>query len=290
MPRRNHAGRLISVIVLFIGDIVGPRAAAWVAERLPLLRDAYDVDVVIANAENCAPSGTGTSAHSVDLLLSQGVDVVTGGNHSWEGDDADITLSYSQVLRPANASAALPGRGLVTIDAGGEDLTVLNIADVRALGPDARDGATPPYLSWLDADRRGTTIVDFHGDHVLEKQVFAYAVDGEAAAVLGTHSHEPTLPLHILPQGTGFVTDVGMTGPLHGVQGFDHRRFVAGLKLDGRYLAPPLPTPGAGPIAFGAVVLEIAGGRTTRMERVDERIAALPHRPPLAAGVPVPDR
>jgi metallophosphoesterase (TIGR00282 family) len=269
------------VIVLFIGDIVGPRAAAWVAERLPRLRDAYDVDVVIANAENCAPSGTGTSAHSIDLLLARGVDIITGGNHSWEGDDAAVTLSYSRVLRPANAGAGLPGRGLVTIDVGGEELTVLNIADLRALGSDARDGATPPYGAWLAADRRGTTVVDFHGDHVIEKQVFAYAVDGEAAAVLGTHSHEPTLPLHILPQGTGFVTDVGMTGPLHGVQGFDHRRFVAALKLDGRYLTPPLPTPAAGPITLGAVVLEIVAGKTTRMERVDELVVGLPDLPPL---------
>jgi metallophosphoesterase (TIGR00282 family) len=271
------------VKVLFIGDIVGPRAAAWVAERLPHLRDVYDVDVVIANAENCAPSGTGTSAHSIDLLLAAGVDVVTGGNHSWEGDDAAVTLSYPRVLRPANAGAAQPGRGLVTIDVGGEELTVLNIADLRALPSEARDAATPPYEAWLQADRRGTTVVDFHGDHVIEKQVFAYAVDGESAAVLGTHSHEPTLPLRILPQGTGFVTDVGMTGPMHGVQGFDHRRFVAGLKLDGRYLAPPLPTPAAGPIALGAVVLEIVGGKTTRIERVDERVAGLPDRPLLAA-------
>ena len=271
------------MIILFIGDIVGPRAAAWVAERLPRLRDVHDVDVVIANAENCAPSGTGTSAQPVDMLLASGVDVVTGGNHSWDGDDAASTLDNARVLRPANANPALPGRGCVTVDIGAEELTVLNVADLRALGPHARDAATPPYRAWLQGDRRGTTIVDFHGDHVIEKQVFAYAVDGEAAAVLGTHSHQPTLPLHILPQGTGFVTDVGMTGPRDGVQGFDHRRFVASLKLDGRYLAPPLPPPAAGPITLGAVVLEIVAGKTTRLERIDERMADLAPRSPVGA-------
>jgi metallophosphoesterase (TIGR00282 family) len=272
--------------ILFIGDIVGPRAAAWVARQLRRLRGALDVDVVVANAENCAPSGTGTSLESVELLLARGVDVVTGGNHSWEGEDAPATLAHPRVLRPANVRAGLPGRGLVTIDVGGEPLTVLNIADVRALGADARDGATPPYEAWLDAERSATTIVDFHGDHVIEKQVFAYAVDGEAAAVLGTHSHEPTLPLHILPRGTGLVTDVGMTGPLGGVQGFDSRRFVEGLKLDGRYLAPPLPTPTAGPIALGAVLLQITGGRTTRVDRIDERFARSPWNVPVEAGPP----
>jgi metallophosphoesterase (TIGR00282 family) len=265
------------MIVLFIGDIVGPRAAAWVVRRLPGLREAYGVDVVVANAENCAPSGTGACMQSVESLLAHGVDVITGGNHSWEGDDAGATLGHPRVLRPANARAGLPGRGVVTIDVRGEPLTVVNLADVRALGPDSRDGAMPPFSAWLETDRGPTTIVDFHGDHVIEKQVFGYAVDGDAAAVLGTHSHEPTVPLYILPRGTGLVTDVGMTGPLSGVQGFDHRRFVEGLKFDGRYLAPPLPTPADGPIRLGAVVLELADGRTTRLERVDER-AALPRR------------
>jgi metallophosphoesterase (TIGR00282 family) len=275
------------MIVLFIGDIVGPRAAAWVAQRLPELRDVYDVDVTIANAENSAASGTGTCLRCVESLFANGVDVITGGNHSWEGEDADPTLAHPRVLRPVNARPELPGRGVVTIDVRGEAVTVLNIADVRALGADARDGATAPYQSWLDAPRRGTTIVDFHGDHVIEKQVFAYAVDGEAAAVLGTHSHEPTLPLHILPRGTGLVTDVGMTGPQGGVQGFDHRRFVEGLRFDGRYLAPPLPTPTEGPIALGAVLLEITNGRTTRLERIDEQTADRPWRAPMQARLPV---
>lgn len=273
------------MIVLFIGDIVGGQAVAFVARALPQLRDLYDVDLVVANAENSAACGTGTSLEAVELLLAEGVDVVTGGNHSWEGDDAEATLAHPRVLRPINATPGLPGRGAATVDVAGEPVTVVNIADVRALSQDARDGAVSPFDAWLATEHRGTIIVDFHGDHVIEKQVFAYAVDGQAAAVLGTHSHEPTLPLHILPRGTALVTDVGMTGPLGGVQGFDHRRFVEALKVDGNYLAPPLPKPVDGPITLGAVLAEIRGTTTVRLERVAQPLAGTRGRYRLGTGI-----
>jgi metallophosphoesterase (TIGR00282 family) len=260
------------VIVLFFGDIVGPEATAYVAERVPDLRRDYAVDLVIANAENCAPSGLGMTRALVDLLFASGVDVITGGNHSWEGPDADDVLAHPRVLRPLNVADGAPGRGLLALTVAGKPVTVLNLADARALESAAAvaGNVLPPYPCWLAAERQGTLIVDFHGDHVIEKQIFARAVDGEAAAVIGTHSHEPTLPLYILPGGTALVTDVGMTGPLGGVQGFAHANFVTGLKRKGNYFAPPLPGPVAGPISVGAVVLEIEGTRTCRIDRLDQ--------------------
>ncbi len=258
------------MIVLFVGDIVGPEATAYVAGRLPELRREHGVDLAVANAENCAPSGMGMTVELVELLFESGADVITGGNHSWDGLEAVEVLEHPRVLRPHNVPEGLPGRGVLSVEVSGETFTVLNLAGAAAFGAtdDAPIKALPVYPAWRHVQPRGTIIVDFHGDHVIEKQIFAHAVDGEASAVLGTHTHEPTLPLHILPGGTALVTDVGMTGPLGGVQGFAHGNFVAGLKRKGDPFALPLPAPITGPIALGAVLLETEGGKTQRIERL----------------------
>jgi metallophosphoesterase (TIGR00282 family) len=259
------------VIVLFFGDIVGEDATAYVASRLPGLRDQYRCDLVIANAENCAPNGLGMSTKQVDLLLSSGVDAITGGNHSWDSPESVELLEHPKVIRPYNVGADVPGRGLLHLDVAGTTVTLLNLADACAMRSVTaiNDSFVPAYQGgWVEADRRGTVIVDYHGDHVIEKQIFARAVDGEAAAVLGTHTHEPTLPLHILPGGTALITDVGMNGPSGGVQGFAYDSFVTGLKTTGNPMSLPLPMPLSGPIVLGGVVLKIENGRTRRVVRL----------------------
>jgi 2',3'-cyclic-nucleotide 2'-phosphodiesterase len=261
-----------SVIVLFVGDVVGAKATAYVAERVPELREEHGVDLVVTNAENCAPTGLGMTVELVESLFEGGVDVITGGNHSWDGEEAEEVLAHPRVLRPHNLAEGVPGTGLVSLDVAGETVTVLNLADAGALArtPAAAGKVLPSYACWAAADRRGTVLVDFHGEHVIEKQIFAYAVDGEAAAVIGTHTHEPTIPIYVLPRGTGFVTDVGMTGPLGGVQGFDPRLFVDGLREAGDHFALGIPPVARGPISLGAVLLEIRAGRTIRIERLIE--------------------
>ena len=260
------------MIVLFVGDIVGAQATASVAERVPELRRQHGVDLVIANAENCAPTGLGMTVELVELLLENGVDAITGGNHSWDGDEVEEVLAHPLVLRPHNLAEGVPGTGLVFLEAAGETVTLLNLADEGALGKTRAVAGEllPSYACWAAAERRGTVIVDFHGEHVIEKQIFAGAVDGEAAAVVGTHTHEPTLPVYVLPRGTGFVTDVGMTGPLGGVQGFAAETFVAALKETGDYFGHGIPPVATGPIRLGAVLLELEDGRTTRIERLTE--------------------
>jgi len=256
--------------LLFIGDIVGADATRYLIDSLPGLRERHRIDVVIANAENCAPNGLGMTVGQVDGLLAAGVDVITGGNHSWDSLDSLRALAHPRVLRPLNLSEGVAGQGIVCLDLAGEAVTVVNLADacamrsVRATAGKFR----PAYQAWRQADKRGTVIVDYHGDHVIEKQIFARAVDGQAAAVLGTHTHEPTAPLHLLPGGTAFVTDVGMTGPAGGVQGFGYDSFVDALNAFGVPFALPLPVPVDGPICLGAVLLEISGGRTTALRRL----------------------
>ena len=259
------------MIILFFGDVVGEAATAYLTERLPQLRAEHGADLVVANAENCAPDGLGMSRKQVEQLLGGGVDVITGGNHSWDNPESVALLDHPRVVRPFNVGTKVPGRGELRVEVAGETVTVLNLADPCAMRHvEATAGHFEPayHGGWLKASRRGTVIVDYHGDHVIEKQIFARAVDGEAAAVLGTHTHEPTLPLHLLPGGTALVSDVGMCGPVGGVQGFGYASFVKGLKADGNPMTRPLPTPLSGDIVLGAVRLEIHGGRTTRLERL----------------------
>lgn len=257
--------------VLFVGDIVGADATRYAAARVARLRREHAVGLVIANAENCAPSGLGMTCELVDLLLQSGVDVITGGNHSWDGPEAEDTLAHPRVLRPHNLRDGVPGKGLLHVAVGDQTFTVLNLADPAALRsiPIVSERVYHHYTGWLSAERRGTIIVDFHGDNVIEKQIFAHAVDGEAAAVLGTHSHEPTLPLHLLPGGTALVTDVGMTGPIGGVQGFAHGLFVDALRQTGDHFGLGIPAVIDGPIVLGAILLTIEGGKTVRISRLE---------------------
>jgi metallophosphoesterase (TIGR00282 family) len=266
----NFEERRQPVIVLFFGDIVGQEATEYLGKRLGSLRDEHRVDLVIANAENCAPDGLGMTGWQADALLAGGVDVITGGNHSWDSPDSVRALDNPRVLRPFNLAPGVPGRGSLTLDVAGEPVTVLNLADACAMKTVRATAGRfrPAFEGWTDADRQGTVIVDYHGDHVLEKQIFARTVDGEAAAVLGTHTHEATLPLHILPGGTAFVTDVGMTGPAGGVQGFGYDLFVDGMRSSGNPFEFGVPGLAAGETVLGAVLLEIENGKTVRLERL----------------------
>jgi 2',3'-cyclic-nucleotide 2'-phosphodiesterase len=259
-----------------VGDIVGPEAVECLAGRLPWLRRELQLDLVIANAENCAVSGPvpwtgfGMTVGLVERLLAGGVDAITSGNHGWDGPEAEAVHDHPRVLRPLNLSDDLPGKGMLTLDAGDETVTVVNLGSRTAVMPKA----TSLYESFASADPEGAVIVDLHGDSAWEKMEFATAVDGRAAAVLGTHTHEPTLNLHMLPGGTAFVADVGMTGPAGGPGGFPLTHFAAEMRGEDSSALPPFELYG-GPTTLGAVLLRIEDGRTSRVERVgwleDER-------------------
>jgi 2',3'-cyclic-nucleotide 2'-phosphodiesterase len=255
------------VRILFIGDVVGPRAVDWLAGRLPGLREQNQVDLVVVDAENCAPDGNSMSLGGVERLLDAGADVVTGGNHAFEGAEWEAVLRHDRVLRPLNVAESVPGRGTLDVPAGGEQVRVVVLADDLALetGPPFAAMAREPYEALVALGRGPTTIVEMHALSVTAKQALAYALDGEVAAVLGTHTHEPTVELHLLPRGTALVTDVGMTGPRDGPQGMDPRAMVERfLGLD--QSAPPGPA--SGEIVLGAILLEIQGGRTRSLRRL----------------------
>ncbi|HYB23640.1 MAG TPA: YmdB family metallophosphoesterase [Solirubrobacteraceae bacterium] len=255
---------------LFVGDVVGPRAVAWLAERLPALRSEHAVDVVIVDAENCAADGASMSVAGVEALLAAGADVVTGGNHAFEGAEVHEVLAHERVLRPLNVGADVPGRGVLTLPVGDQTLRVVVLADRLALadGPPFAHMAAQPYKAWAALAPGPTTIVEMHALSVAGKQALAYALDGQVAAVLGTHTHEPTSALRLLPRGTALVTEVGMTGVHDSLQGMDPLAFVQRVQgLPASELSPVRPAD-TGEIVLGAVLLEIEQGLTRSLRRL----------------------
>jgi 2',3'-cyclic-nucleotide 2'-phosphodiesterase len=257
--------------ILAVGDIVGEDALAWLADLLPSVRADYDVDWIVVNAENCTVSGPspmngfGMTATAVGRLVAAGVDVITGGNHSWDGRDTKAALDHPSVVRPWNVRSDL-GRGIRTVHRGGATLTVVNLLSASAQLPDTR--APQPEDIWLawtklqaEEDLPGTVIVDLHGESPWEKMSFAAAIDGDVAAVVGTHTHDPSLRGHILPGGTGLVTELGMTGRLGFTGGgFNPIHFAASLRGEDLSQLPPFEL-STGPLTAGAVLITAAGGR-----------------------------
>jgi hypothetical protein len=256
--------------VLFIGDVVGPDAVEWLAGRLAALRSGHGADVVIVDAENAGPDGASMTVSSVERLLGSGADVITGGNHAFDGPEAERVLAHERVVRPLNVSPENPGRGTLTIAVSGGEIRVVVLADELAMdwAPPAARMSEDPYIAWgaLPAGPP-TTIIEMHALSVMAKQSLAYALDGQVAAVLGTHTHEATAALHLLPEGTALVTDVGMTGPSGGPQGMDPRAVVERVRGLERVELTPLG-PARGKMVLGPVLLEIEDGLTRSLQRV----------------------
>ncbi len=253
--------------VLFIGDIVGRPGRTALAKSLPGLRREYRPAFVIANAENAA-GGMGITRDTAAELLEAGVDVLTTGNHIWKHREAaSLASEEPRLLRPANYPSAAPGRGAgVFTAAGGESVGVVNL-----LG---RTFMRPVDCPFLAADReigalRGkasVVVVDMHAEATSEKQAMGWYLDGRVSAVVGTHTHVQTADERILPWGTAYLTDVGMTGPRDSILGVEVKpiiaRFLSGMPARFRVAG--------GPVMLGAAVIDIEPetGRATSIVRV----------------------
>lgn len=260
--------------VLAVGDIVGEEAAEWLASRIPVLRRQHGLDFVVVNAENCAVTGPnpmngfGITAQVVDLLIGAGVDVITGGNHSWDGPDVDKVFEHPQVVRPANIDDER-GQGVLTVtDDNGQRLTVINLLSPTAELPDMKaPKPTPLWPAWqqLTAETHltGPVLIDLHGESPWEKASMASALDGTVSALVGTHTHDPALRGHVLPGGTGFVSELGMTGRLGFTGGgFDPIHFSTAFRGEPIDDLPAYEL-ADGDLVLGAVVLDIAADATT---------------------------
>jgi 2',3'-cyclic-nucleotide 2'-phosphodiesterase len=220
--------------ILFIGDIFASAGRSIVAEHLAGLVRQYQVDLVIANAENSA-GGFGITPLIAEELLSLGIDVLTGGNHSFDKREIhDYLGRQPRLLRPANYPDGLPGSGVYTsVTKTGIPYAVINLQGRSAMANiDCPFRKADQLLSALEP---GISIrfVDFHAELTSEKVSMGWYLDGRVSAVIGTHTHIPTADTRILPAGTAYQTDAGMTGPYRSVIGVDIdtvlRRFLTGL-------------------------------------------------------------
>jgi 2',3'-cyclic-nucleotide 2'-phosphodiesterase len=226
------------VKLLFVGDVVGAPGRRTLARLLPELRRRHEPDWVVVNGEN-ASGGLGLNARNARELLDLGVDAITLGNHAFRHRDVyELLDSDLPIVRPANYPRADPGRGHVVVERDGARLGVVNLS-----GSVFVEAARSPFpeVDALLADLRGRAdhvLIDFHAEATSEKVAMGWHVDGRATACVGTHTHVPTADARVLPGGTAYITDVGMTGARGGVIGADRehalRRFMTQtpVKLD----------------------------------------------------------
>ena len=203
--------------VLAVGDVVGEGGQDILSRRLPGLREETGAHFVVVNGENA--SGVGITPAQARRILDAGTDVITLGNHTWNRIQIGAFLDKDdRILRPANYAGRVPGRGFGVYQCQGLRLGVLNIMG----RVDLNSNLDSPFKAANFFFNRGgfdLLLVDFHAEATSEKGAMGWQLDGRAAAVWGTHTHVPTADCRVLPGGTGFVTDLGMTGPVNSVLG-----------------------------------------------------------------------
>ncbi len=253
--------------VLFIGDIVGKGGRTAVKALLPNLVDKYKIELVIANGENIA-AGFGLTESLVEELFNIGVHIITTGNHVWDKKEIIPYISKeNRLLRPLNYPPGVPGSGSIVLSTqSGRKVAVMNISGrVFMPGYDCPFRTGRAEIETLSKETN-IIIVDFHAEATSEKIAFGYFVDGRVSAVIGTHTHVQTADEKVLPNGTAYITDVGMTGPGHSVIGMDINQIMQ------RFLTsmPAKFEIAHGETILSAVAIEISNdtGRASAIQRL----------------------
>jgi metallophosphoesterase (TIGR00282 family) len=205
--------------VLFVGDVVGKPGRAGLARAMPGLRERHSPELVIVNGENSA-GGLGITPKTAEELFAIGADVITLGNHAFRHREVFPYLDQTdRVIRPANFMTGNPGRGHTIVEAGGMRVCVINlIGQIQLRAARSPFTEAESLLDRLDG-RADAFLFDFHAEVTSEKVAMGWHLDGRAAAVVGTHTHVPTADARVLPQGTAYISDVGMTGSRASVLG-----------------------------------------------------------------------
>ena len=259
--------------ILFIGDIMGKTGRKAVEAVMRRIYDEYQPDIVLANGENSS-NGRGMNKKAYTELSNQGIDAFSMGNHLWDNKEIfTLFAEHENIIRPANYSAKTEGRGFCVLERQGIKIAFINLAGSIYLTPcehpfktvDSILAALPRDISHI--------IVDFHAEATSEKGALAWYLDGRVSAVLGTHTHVQTNDARILPKGTAFITDVGMTGARDSVLGMDKdlvlRRFLLEPKTHLEIAD--------GDMQFNAVCLDInSNGTAKSIKIINEFIPAFP--------------
>jgi 2',3'-cyclic-nucleotide 2'-phosphodiesterase len=252
--------------LLFIGDIFASAGRRIVADHLADIVQTQQIDLAVANAENSA-GGFGITPAIAEELFKLGLDVLTSGNHIWDKREIyDYLRRQPRLLRPANYPEETPGRGLIVVKArNGSDCAILNLQ-----GRTYMPATSCPFrkadelLGSLDASVK-VRLVDFHAELTSEKMAMGWYLDGRVSAVLGTHTHVPTADTRVLPKGTAYQTDVGMTGPYDSIIGVEKQ-----LVLERFLTSMPAKMEAAkGTVEFHSVIVEVdeASGKAHTLRR-----------------------
>lgn len=213
--------------VLFIGDVVGGPGRRGLAAAMPELRERCNPDLVIVNGENSA-GGVGITEKTAASLFDAGMDVITTGNHVYRHREVyDYLDRTDRVIRPANYPLANPGRGHTVVEVAGRRVGVINLSG--AVGLQVARLPFPEVDSILERIEADCVVVDFHAEVTSEKVAMGWHLDGRVAAVFGTHTHVPTADGRVLPKGTAFISDVGMTGSRASVLGVKPEQALTAL-------------------------------------------------------------
>ena len=219
--------------ILAVGDIVGENGVNKLKKELPRIREEENIDFVIVNAENSA-GGMGITTRIFDDLMKLNIDAITMGNHTWGKKDIFSFIDHPRLLRPANYSKGVVGKGIGVYDCKNKKVAVMNLigrTDMNVLSENPFTVANDLVNSV--ADKADIIIIDFHAEATAEKIAMARYLDGRITALFGTHTHVQTADEQILENGTAYITDIGMTGPKDSVIGMDPnasiKRFVTSL-------------------------------------------------------------
>jgi len=258
--------------ILFIGDIVGEPGRRAIGTLVPKIRKREDIDFVIANGENAA-AGSGITSALADEIFSYGVDVITSGDHIWKRKEMVEELgSDKRLLRPANYPAGAPGFGYGVF----ESESGIGVGVMNLVGRVFMQAVECPFRMAKEIiekikDKARVIIVDIHAEATSEKIALSYYLDGQVSAVLGTHTHVQTSDEKVLPGGTAFIADVGMTGPFDGVIGRKKeqiiRRFLTQLPTKFEMAVDDVQLHGA------IIDIDDKTGRANSIKRVQEKLA-----------------
>jgi metallophosphoesterase (TIGR00282 family) len=214
--------------ILFVGDVVGGIGRATLIDSLPVLRERYDPTFIVVNGENAA-GGLGITPRNAEQIFAAGVDVITLGNHTYHRREIYPYLdSHERIVRPANFLRSQPGRGTALVARDGVSLGVINISGNLYLRA-GRSAFTEIEAALSDVGDADHVLVDVHAEATSEKVAMGWHLDGRVTCVVGTHTHVPTADARVLPGGTAYITDVGMTGSRAGVIGVKREQAIEAL-------------------------------------------------------------
>jgi metallophosphoesterase (TIGR00282 family) len=263
------------VTILFFGDIMGKPGRRALAAVLPSLREEHSPDLVIANVENLA-HGKGVTPGTLKELADMGVDVFTSGNHVFDkGDQSAVCFDqYPQLIRPHNYEGQYPGHGYYRLEKNGQQFLILNLNGQVFFEKQFGGVVQNPFFALDDllaqqAQKSDIIIVDFHAEATSEKVAMGWHADGRVTALFGTHTHVPTADHKILPKGTAYVTDAGMTGPVTSVIGVKIDNALNVFLEKAKFRMEPAEE---GPAQVNGLLVETDGSKAIKIERIYKEI------------------